>query len=91
MTSSAPSSQAPCTQSRRYSMRNYFWVFIFKYDVHTEKPFSILNLNGLKTENFPQYLVLGPLTEKGRLQQFPLSPKGGMLYSVFCKVEKGNK
>ena len=80
---------APSTQARRYSLREYYWVVTFQYDVHAEKPFSIMNLNGLKTENFPHYLILGPLTKKGRLQQFRFSPKTNVLHSVFCKIEKG--
>ena len=81
---------AGATQPTKYSMREYYWVILFNFNVHTETPFSILNLNGLKCINFPHYLVLGPLTEKGRLQQFQLSDKNDMISSVFCKIEKGN-
>ena len=77
------------TQARKYSMREYYWVIVFKYDVHTERPFFIVNLNGLKCVAFPNYLIMGPLTEKGRLQQFKLYEKKGMLHSIFCKIEKG--
>ena len=45
------------TQPRRFSLREYFWVIVFKYDVHTENPFYILNLNGLKCSHFPHFLV----------------------------------
>ena len=77
------------TQARRYSLREYFWVITFRHDVHTERPFSMFNLNGRKTDDFPHYLVIGPLTEKGRLQKFQFTQKSSVLHSIFCKVEKG--
>ena len=78
------------TQPQRYSLREYYWVVLFVHDVNREKPFSILNLNGLKTVGFPQHFIIGPLTENGRLQRFPVVERNGQLCSIFCKIEKGN-
>ena len=67
----------------------YKWVILFVWQLNEEYPFSSVPLSVLGNNDFPMYLITGPLNDKSRTNKFQLSNLPGRKYSIFMKIEEG--
>ena len=79
----------PATQVSNPSDRNYVNVFLFKYDVDTEHPFSCYSLDYFKGSDFPFEVINSHMDLTDRLKPRQLSSLPGSKYCLFAKCEQG--
>ena len=90
MTASDSDTREPATQDQCQSHQKYVSVFLFHYDLNTEKPFNSVSLDNFEGTDFPFHLIKGHLSLADRLKPRELSRLPGSKYCVFTKCEKGS-
>ena len=69
----------------------YFWFIAFEWNVHEPQPFQIFVREYFGDDDIPDNWFTGRLTEEHRAVKLRLNAVASQsVYSIFCKVEKGN-
>lgn len=79
------------TQLGGASPRKYAWCILFHWDVNNEHPFSSVSLEHFNESDFPFFLITGHMGLEDRLKPRSFSRLRGQKYSVFAKIEEGER
>lgn len=78
----------PPTQSGGKSQVKYGSIFLFKYDIEAENPFSVFPLSFFSGTDFPWSSIEGVMSSESRVENRTFSNLKGT-YRIFAKIEKG--